>query len=254
MGHHRVSRATALIVTLLVGACQTNEWAVPRTDEAALFAVADKVLQGRLEIISAKPDMYNIRIGHDIAYVGGDGLEIPDEAGELLRELQGVEVVAGVHGCEFEFGHVMVVMSYGKLALGSVADLHEMVAVRKALEAREDWLALGQDLEVGRWRVLLKREQGSGTMLEQFLHEFSASSIARDIAGWWIRTLGEPARKWPGGRIRIRENTFPIDDVRDAAKVILEDSLGLPQYLLTRYHWSETELAHRIWLLTKMRT
>lgn len=252
--------ALALLgLALLSGACQSIERAAPPTEESALFAVSDRILRGKLDVISANVDIYTIQIGSDIAYIGGDGLEIPKETGDLLRQLQGVDVLAGVHGYDFHFGRVLVVLCYGKLALGDQLHWTEVALAREALCARDDWRARALSLETGRWSAFLAslqtpHEESDDILLERFLQSASAHDIARDLAGWWVRMLGQKADDWPRDHVRIGTVTVRVSDAREVAKRLLESTLQLPYYLLTRYHWGELQEGHRIWILAEMRT
>ncbi|MBI5850675.1 MAG: hypothetical protein HZB39_06495 [Planctomycetes bacterium] len=245
----------------LVGACRSVERdALFQSDEAALFAVADRILRGQLQVVKSYPDIANIKIGGVSVYVGGDGLEVPRDMEEQLRRLQGLDVMAGVHDARFPFGPVQVVMCLNwKLALSEPPKYSEIVARREALLADEGWRGRACDLETGLWegflaKVMTPHDESGNVLLARFLESASPRDIARDVTGWWARTIGQDMPKWPDREVHVSGDRSPVKTVRDVAKIVLEVTLRLRDTFLSRWGRRDPEQARWIWILTEMRT
>lgn len=247
-------------IALAAGCRSLPQNSVSRSPEAALFAAAERILSGRLEVVSLHKGIANIKIGESSVYVGGDGRETPPDIHDTLRRLSGSDVVAGVRGYDFHFGRVLVVVCQSwNVALGSKAQFLDVVVACEALRSREDWRDSACRLESGHWDRLLSSVRGphsetTDELLSKFLRSASGGEIARDIAGWHARMLGMQVEAWPGGQVRIGDDTIPVEDVRDVAERVLEGVLELPMNLLSSHEWDGREKSRRIWILTELRT
>jgi len=248
----------------LLAACH----AVPRSASSdplrpALIAVSEHVLRGRLELVSPYPPyIWRVKVGDVQAFVGGSGQELPDDTERMLSRLQGSDVIAGVHPARFQSGEVLVVTCFGRrLALGPEQEFADVAARREALLACDDWLERGRALETGSWsRFLASLENLPAETHDALLQEFLASArpcdLARDIAGWWVRTIGADPVIRRGGRLII--GTYEVREidreVRTVAKRIVEYALRLPEGLLSWRRAEDPEMARRVWMIVEMTT
>lgn len=226
--------------------------------QVVLFASADAIVHGRLEVMASGPDPWTIKIGNTLVYVGGDGKEVPPDTDAKLRQLQGLDVLAGVHAAEFHFGTVLVVMCYHHvLALGASAQLSRIATACDALRSQVDWLTNARALETGRWDGFLSslretHRETADILLGRFLQSATAEEIANDITGWFARMVGKRFAEWPNDRVRIGDAVMHVSDVRDVARLVLENTLQLPSDLLAWCRGDDLEESRRIWMLVQI--
>jgi hypothetical protein len=221
------------------------------------FSTADLVVSGPLSIdrvhrgIGAQIGDRSVRIG--------DGWQLAQSEVDRLRRLDGREVIAAISWSKFNDTQLGVVCTSEEVCLGPVSD-RDWSAPADAflgLTQNPQWRREAVRGETGEWNRLVGdvwrkgNEEAIRANVAAVCDAQTGILMARDIAGWYARTLEVDFDAIPSTFLVAGHDRGTVTEVRALAAVVLKSALGIRR--TKPWNQSDSEaMARRLWIMTRM--